>query len=151
MTARLSISFFIPTVNQLVAPTLNLSTKSDFKAPRVNTWNWRRKVSFLFPNYTFFYISTSFISTPSLRYWENLSTLLSTLQAEISDLKKKILSNFYNMPIFRHFLLEFDKNQRKLWLKLKLFIISICKYTQDFDLILIEMTEFIMIFKNIIA
>ena len=46
----------------------------------------------------FFYISTSFISTPSLRYWENLSTLLSTLQAEISDSKKKL--NFFKITNF---------------------------------------------------
>ena len=51
-----------------------------------------------------FYISTSFISTaslrytffistPSLRYQENLSTWLSTLKAQISD-SKKILGKF---------------------------------------------------------
>ena len=48
--------------------------------------------------------------------------------------KKKILVNFpKNMPIFRHFLLEFHKNQWKLWQKLKWSIISICQYIQDFD------------------
>ena len=41
----------------------------------------------------FFYISTSFISTPSLTYLENLSTSLSTLQADIFN-SKKILGDF---------------------------------------------------------
>ena len=54
----------------------------------------------------FFFISTSFISTPSLRYWKNLSTLLSTLQAEIFNSEKNFGKFFKKIPIFRYSFLE---------------------------------------------
>ena len=59
--------------------------------------------------YFFFCIKTSFIITPSLRYWENLSTLLSTLQAEISNSKNFCFLFSKNMLFLDIFIWNFTK------------------------------------------
>ena len=66
-------------------------------------WGWWMDYYFFACRIHFFFISTQFISTPSLKFWKILSTLLSTLQAQISNYWKIFFRIFKYIKILAYF------------------------------------------------